>query len=164
MKRLAPLTTAILAAALAGCAATPRAYKPEESRALNLARAGGIYDMDLRDSKDGTRSYGKGMLMPLLDLASLATSFDAPLRHLSGTQTLLFNATDIMMTPDKPSARPSLMGWMPASMAASETQAYEQYANLVDQAIGQVATDMAITATKLNDVETPEIDGHKLVL
>jgi hypothetical protein len=125
MKRLAPLTTAILAAALVGCAATPRAYNPEESRALNLARAGGIYDMDLRDSGDGTRSYSKGMLEPLLDLASLATSFDAPLRHLSGSQTFLFNATDIMMTLDNPSARPSLMGWMPASMATSEAQAYD---------------------------------------
>lgn len=130
MKRLAPLTTAILAAALVGCAATPRAYNPEESRALNLARAGGIYDMDLRDSGDGSRSYSKGMLVPLLDLASLATSFDAPLRHLSGSQTFLFNATDIMMTPDNPSARPSLMGWMPASMATSEGQAYEQYVDL----------------------------------
>ncbi|TDP28188.1 hypothetical protein DEU29_1239 [Idiomarina aquatica] len=142
MKRLAPLTTAILAAALAGCAATPRAYNQEESRALNLARAGGIYDMGLRDSGDGTRSYSKGMLVPLLDLASLATSFDAPLRHLSGSQTFLFNATDIMMTPDNPSARPSLIGWMPASMATSEAQAYEQYVDLVDQAIRLAANDM----------------------
>lgn len=70
--------------ALTGCAAKPRAYDAEQSRALNLARAGGIYDMDLRDSEDGTRSYSKGILGPLLDLASLATSFDAPLRHLSG--------------------------------------------------------------------------------
>ncbi|SDO33979.1 hypothetical protein SAMN04487951_12148 [Vreelandella arcis] len=31
MKKLAPLTTAILAAALAGYAATSRAYDPEES-------------------------------------------------------------------------------------------------------------------------------------
>ena len=164
MKRLAPLTTAILAAALVGCAATPRAYNPEESRALNLARAGGIYDMDLRDSGDGSRSYSKGMLVPLLDLASLATSFDAPLRHLSGSQTFLFNATDIMMTPDNPSARPSLMGWMPASMATSEAQAYEQYVDLVDQAIRLAANDMALSATKLSNVETPEIDGHPLML
>ena len=34
------------------------------------------------------------------NLASLTTSLDAPLRHLTGTQTLLFNATDIMMTPE----------------------------------------------------------------
>jgi hypothetical protein len=38
MKRLAPLTTAILAAALVGCAATPRAYNPEESRAALLPK------------------------------------------------------------------------------------------------------------------------------
>ena len=164
MKRLAPLTTAILAAALVGCAATPRAYNPEESRALNLARAGGIYDMDLRDSGDGSRSYSKGMSVPLLNLASLATSFDAPLRHLSGSQTFLFNATDIMMTPDDPSARPSLMGWMPASMATSQAQAYEQYMDLVDQAIRLAANDMALSATKLSKVETPEIDGRPLVL
>jgi hypothetical protein len=131
---------------------------------LNLARAGGIYDMDLRDSGDGSRSYSKGMSVPLLNLASLATSFDAPLRHLSGSQTFLFNATDIMMTPDDPSARPSLMGWMPASMATSEAQAYEQYVDLVDQAIRLAANDMALSATKLSNVETPEIDGHPLML
>ena len=164
MKKLVPLTTAILAATLAGCAATPRAYYSEESRALNLARADGIYDMDLRDSEDGTRSYSKGMLVPLLDLASLATSFDAPLRHLSGTQTFLFNAADIMVTPDKPSARPSLMGWMPASMAGSEMQAHEQYVALVDQAIEKVSSDMGLTAAKLGDVKAPEIDGHPLIL
>jgi len=164
MKRLAPLTTALLAAALAGCAATPRAYDAEQSRALNLARAGGIYDMDLRDSEDGTRSYSKGILGPLLDFASLATSFDAPLRHLSGAQTFVFNATDIMMTPDKPSARPSLMGWMPTSRVTSEDQAYEQYVELVDQAIQQVAKDMALEANKLSNVKTPEVDGHPLML
>lgn len=106
-----------MTAALVGCAATPRAYDAEQSRArvLNLARAGGIYDMDLQESEDGTRSYSKGGLGPLLDFASLATSFDAPLRLLSGIQTFVFNASDIMMTPDKPSARPRLMGWMSAS-------------------------------------------------
>ena len=84
MKRVAPLITAIFVAALGRLrAAIPRAYNPEESRALNLARAGGIYDMDLRDLGDGSRSYSKGMSVPLLNLASLATSFDAPLRHLS---------------------------------------------------------------------------------
>jgi len=69
-----------------------------------------------------------------------------------------------MMTPDNPSARPSLMGWMPASMASSEAQAYEQYVDLVDQAIRLAANDMALSATKLSNVETPEIDGHPLVL
>lgn len=66
MKRVASFTTAILAAAVAGCAATPRAYNQEESRALNLARAGGIYDQDLRDSPDGTRSYRKGLLVSVV--------------------------------------------------------------------------------------------------
>lgn len=164
MEKLAPLTTAILAAALAGCVATPRSYDSEQSRALNLARAGDIHDRDLRDSEDGTRSYSKGILGPLLGIASLATSFDAPLRHLSGTQTLVFNATDIMMTPDKPSARPSLMGWMPASMATSEAQAREQYVELVDQAIQQASKDMTLNAIKLNNVKTPYIDGHPLML
>lgn len=105
MTKLKTISLVVITATLAGCAATPRHYDDESSRALNLARAGGIYDQDLRDSPDGTRSYRKGLLMSALNLASLATSLDAPLHHLSGTQKLLFNATDIMMTPDKPSAR-----------------------------------------------------------
>ncbi len=98
MTKLKTICFAVITAALAGCAATPRHYDDESSRALNLARAGGIYDQDLRDSPDGTRSYRKSLLMGALNLASLATSLDAPLRHLTGTQTLLFNATDIMQS------------------------------------------------------------------
>jgi hypothetical protein len=49
-------------------------------------------------------------------------------------------------------------------MATSEAQAYEQYVDLVDQAIRLAANDMALSATKLSNVETPEIDGHPLVL
>ncbi|MPX98025.1 hypothetical protein EHW61_15430 [Salinivibrio sp. VYel6] len=164
MTKLKTIFFAATTAALAGCAATPRKYDDESSRALNLARAGGVYDQDLRDSSDGTRSYRKGLFTTLLDVASLATSFDDPLRRLSGTQTFAFNATDIMMTPDNPSARPSLMGWMPASAATSESQAYEKYVHLVDQAIQHVADDMALNVIKLSNVETPEIDGHPMIL
>lgn len=164
MTKLKTICFAATTAALAGCAATPRHYDDESSRALNLARAGGVYDQDLRDSPDGTRSYRKGLLVSALNLASLATSLEAPLRHLTGTQTLLFNATDIMMTPDNPSARPSLMGWMPGSLAANEDDAYDHYVAVVDEAITQAAKSMAITATKLTDVKTPEIDGHPLML
>ena len=100
MTKLKTICFAVTTAALAGCAVMPRHYDDESSRALNLARAGGVYDQDLRDSPDGTRSYRKGLLVSALNLASLTTSLDAPLRHLTGTQTLLFNATDIMMTPE----------------------------------------------------------------
>ncbi len=47
------------------------------------------------------------------------------------------------------------MGWMPASMATSEGQAYEQYVDLVGQAIRLAANDMALSTTKLSNVETP---------
>ncbi|OOE48053.1 MULTISPECIES: hypothetical protein [Salinivibrio] len=164
MTQLKTLFFAVTTAALAGCAATPRKYDDESSRALNLARAGGVYDQDLRDSPDGTRSYRKGLFTTLLDVASLATSFDAPLRHLSGTQTFMFNATDIMATPDNPSARPSLIGWMPGSLAANQDDAYEHYVTVVDEAITHAAESMSITATKLTDVKTPEIDEHPLML
>ena len=114
MKKYPSLSLIALCVSLSGCVTGPRHYAQDESRALNLARAGGIYDLDLRDSHDGVHSYSKGMLVPLLGLARLTTSFNDPLLRLSGTQTFAFNATDIMMTPNNPSARPSLMGWMPA--------------------------------------------------
>ena len=158
------ITSVLLTTTLIGCISLTRDYNAGQSRALNLARAGDIYDIDLRDSADGTNSYSKGMFVPLLNFASLATSFDAPLRHLSGSQTLLFNATDIMMTPDSPSARPSLIGWMPASLVKSEEQAYNKYIDLVDHAIEQVSIDMGLTAIKLSEIETPTIDGHPLML
>src|SRR5690606_41046451 len=89
MTKLKTICFAVTTAALAGCAAMPRHYDDESSRALNLARAGGIYDQDLRDSPDGMRSYRKGLLMSALNLASLATSLDAPLRHLDRKSTRL---------------------------------------------------------------------------
>ncbi|MPY06088.1 hypothetical protein EHW62_09140 [Salinivibrio sp. VYel8] len=48
MTKLKTIFFAATTAALAGCAATPRKYDDESSRALNLARAGGVYDQDLR--------------------------------------------------------------------------------------------------------------------
>jgi hypothetical protein len=164
MRKLKTISCVILAATLAGCAATPRTYDQDQSRALNLARAGGIYDQDLRDSPDGTTSYRRSLIGRALDITRLATSLDAPLRHLSGVQTLAFNATDIMSTPDKPSARPSLIGWMPKSVASDENQAYEKYVEAVDTAIEAVAGDMSLAASKLNDVKVPEIDGRPLML
>lgn len=44
--------TALFAAImLAGCATTPKSYNSEMSRALNLARAGGIYDGTVANSR-----------------------------------------------------------------------------------------------------------------
>lgn len=164
MNKTKSITCALLGIALAGCAAAPRTYDDGASRALNLVRAGGIYDQDLKDSPDGIRSYRKSLLTGVLDLASLATSLDAPLRHLTGSQTLLFNATDIMLTPDNPSARPSLMGWMPESLAANEDDAYDHYVSIVDAAIEQAVESMSVTASRLSGVDTPEVDGHPLIL
>ena len=56
MKRVVPLTTAILAVTLAGSAATPRAYNPEESRALNLVTS---FDTPLRHHDDTGQSIGE---------------------------------------------------------------------------------------------------------
>lgn len=164
MRKSSAFGCALLVITLAGCAAKPRSYDSGSSRALNLARAGGIYDMDLRDSPNGTRSYSRSLLMTTLNLASLATSIDAPLRHLSGTQSLMFNAADIMMTPDKPSARPSLIGWMPESMANSVDHAYEKYVSFVDGAIQQASDEMGLTSTRMDNINTPLIDGHSLII
>jgi len=164
MKKLGALSCAILATTLVGCAATPKSYDNDQSRALNLARAGGIYDQDLRDSPDGMTSYRRGIIEKVLDIASLATSFDAPLRHMTGSQTFIFNATDITARADKPSGRPSLIGWMPKSQAISEDEAYEKYVQTVDSAIESVADDMNLIATKLDNVRVPKIEGKPLIL
>lgn len=51
------LSTIICSLFLNGCAVSPKQYDTQQSRALNIARAGGIYDQDLQDSSDGTNSY-----------------------------------------------------------------------------------------------------------
>ncbi|CCU23196.1 hypothetical protein ACQ9QL_004860 [Salmonella enterica subsp. enterica serovar Agona] len=157
--------TALFAAImLAGCATTPKSYNPEMSRALNLARAGGIYDQDLRDSEDGWNSYKQSLLMKALNVTSLASSLDAPLRGLNGQQTLMFNTASILTSPDNPSARPSLMAWMPASMAKSSEDAYSNYINLIDNAVAVAAKSMNLDLTKIVESTAPKIDGNPLIM
>lgn len=161
---LSSTAVALMALLLVGCATTPKPYNPDMSRALNLARAGGIYDQDLKDSVDGKKSYSQSLLMKALNITSLVTSLDAPLRGLSGQQTLMFNTASVLTTPDTPSARPSLMAWMPASMATSPENAYTRYVQLIDDAIATTAKSMNMNLAKIAESSSPKIDGNPLIM
>lgn len=137
---------------LGGCAKFPHRYEANESRALNIARAGGIYDSDLRDSSDGMKSYSTSFLMSALNVASLATSFQGSAVGLGGKTNFLVKGVDIMSTPDNPSARPSMVAWVPKSSTDNESKARELLLDKIDEAMKLTATELGIK-TKRAPVE-----------
>lgn len=155
------LSTIICSLFLNGCAVSPKQYDTQQSRALNIARAGGIYNQDLQDSSDGTNSYKKSLLLRALNATALLTSLDAPLSGMTGAQTLAFNAGNIMATPDNPSARPSLMAWMPKTEATNKDDARIKFEELVDASLINTAQNMGIIVEKLADkgITMPKLNG-----
>lgn len=155
-----------------GCAHQPHPYENDHSRALNIARAGDIFDTDLYDSKDGMKSYSTSFLMSALNLANLATSFQGSAIGLGGTANFLVKGVDIMAAPDNPSARPSLVAWLPKSSTEDESKARETLLDKIDEAMKLTAEQMEIKIKRgpieLNDPKIAglpfifwEVDGPK---
>lgn len=133
---------------LIACSSSIPYYK-NESKALNIVYAGGIYDSDIHDSEDGMKSYGKSFLMQALNFASLATSFQGSAIGLSGGATFLANSASILATPENASARPSLMAWIPDSSAEDKFKARDISVNHIQTALTNTASDMKISIEKL---------------
>lgn len=143
-----------------GCAHRPHPYENDKSRALNIARAGDIFDTDLYDSKDGMKSYSTSFLMSALNMANLATSFQGSAIGLGGTANFLVKGVDIMAAPDNPSARPSLVAWLPKSHTDSETKAREILLDKIDEAMELTAKQMGIKIKKAPiESKDPKIAG-----
>lgn len=139
-----------MVAGLVGCAKSPHKYEANESRALNVARAGGIYDSDLRDSADGMNSYSTSFLMSALNVANLATSFQGSAIGLGGQANFLVKSVDIAATPDNPSARPSFVAWVPKSLAGSEEKAKAKLLDEIHLALERTAENLDFQVTRLN--------------
>lgn len=137
----------ILSMVLIGCA-IPYPYTKSESRALNIANAGGIDDSDLHDSKDGMKSYGTSFLMQVLNFASLATSFQGSAIGLGGGATFLANSANILAEPENPSARPSFLAWVPQSTAEDKFKARDHIVDAVQTALNKTSADMQVTIEK----------------
>lgn len=138
----------ILSVSIIGCSMSFPYYE-WRSRAWNIVRAGGIVDSDLYDSKDGMKSYGTSFLKQVLNVASLATSFQGSAIGLGGGATFLANSANIMAAPENASGRPSFMAWAPQSAAEDKFKAREHIVNVVQTALNNTAADLKLTVEKL---------------
>lgn len=147
--KLSRYITFILPLLIVACSTMTPYYK-HESRALNIIRAGGIYDTDIYDSKDGMNSYGKSFLMQALNFASLATSFQGSAAlGLGGGANFLKNSTLILAEPENASGRASFLAWTPKSVAEDKFKARNHIVESVQVALKETASNMQFTIEKL---------------
>ncbi|MEW9890000.1 MAG: hypothetical protein AB2989_06290 [Candidatus Symbiodolus clandestinus] len=146
--KLSRYITFFLALAIVACTTTP--YYRHESRALNIIRAGGVYDTDIYDSEDGMKSHGKSFLMQVLNFASLATSFQGSTAlGLGGGANFIKNSALILAEPENASGRPSFLAWAPQQLAEDKFKARDHILNVVQTALKNTETDMNITIKHL---------------
>ncbi|MBA55350.1 MAG: hypothetical protein CMK89_12920 [Pseudomonadales bacterium] len=122
-----------------GCSTPPNSYNPNESYALNVARAAGI-DAKLKDTelpKDTisniTESSGFGF-------ALAASGYNAPIPGFSPSQMAGMNFTAWLLAPEADSARNSMIAWMPEEAAKPSPK--EALADLLLNAASQGVRDL----------------------
>ena len=127
---------------MAGCGITPIAYTPQDSYALNNARAAGI-DAKLKDTElpkdtvtDITDSSGFGFAMA-------ASGYNAPIPGFSPSQMAGMNFAAWLLAPEADSARNSLIAWMPEGIAQNSPK--EILADLLLDAASQGVRDLGFT-------------------
>lgn len=105
-----------LALLVAGCSTTSTTYNPNDSYALNVARAAGIC------AKLEDKALPKDTVTSITDSAGFgfamaASGYNAPLPGLTGSQMAGLNFTAWLLAPEADSARNSLFAWMPVEVA-----------------------------------------------
>ncbi|RLT87709.1 MAG: hypothetical protein D9N13_21780 [Ketobacter sp. GenoA1] len=127
---------------MAGCGTTHISYTPQDSYALNIARAAGI-DAKLKDTElpkdtvtDITDSSGFGFAMA-------ASGYNAPIPGFSPSQMAGMNFAAWLLAPEADSARNSLIAWMPEGIAQNSPK--EILADLLLDAASQGVRDLGFT-------------------
>ena len=124
---------------LGACASTrPTSFNPEESKALNIARAAGI-DAKLKDvevPKDTvnniTDSAGFGFAMA-------ASGYKAPISGFSPNQMAAMNFTAWLFSPKADSARNSFFAWMPNNFVGDPVG---QLSDIISNALIKAENDL----------------------
>lgn len=124
-------------ATLTACTVPPREFDESHSMAWNVARAGGIYDIQDKELsvEDFNRinrfEYGYNTAYWGLEMAS------GPFFSMDWSNALLAGVVLSMFEPDKPAAQNSVLSWMPKHMAADEEQARQKLLEIYKQSISR---------------------------
>lgn len=132
-----------LAGILGACAsAPPTSFNPQNSKALNIARAAGI-DARLKDVEvprdtvnNITNSAGFGFAMAL-------SGYNTPISGFSPNQMAAMNFTSWLLAPEANSARNSMFAWVPATEVNGNP--IDHLADLLLEAASKAVKDLGYT-------------------
>jgi len=133
---------------LTACATNkPFTYNPEYSKALNVVKAAkmdyGLKDVeipkdtvfDIRDTKTFGVAYG-------------LAGYNSPMPGMSASSTAGLNILAWALQPKSPSARNSIIAWMPESIGGkTKEEALDKMADLIIEATEKAAMDLSFAPT-----------------
>ncbi|CAM3331194.1 hypothetical protein HZS38_04970 [Xenorhabdus nematophila] len=148
-------TVALAVATLSGCASTssnyePSAYKANQSRAYNIAEAGGLVTgikdapvpRDKLERLTDTKTFGAAYVL---------SGYTSPQLGMTNWQGGLVNFANWAIVPKQHGARNSLVAWMPAHEADSPAKAQAKFLSHVKVSIESALTDLGADFTLLYD-------------
>ncbi len=141
------LAIGCLAGILSACASTPVTYNPEQSQAMNIARAGGI-DFKLKDTEIPEESVNGIVELSGYGFAMAASGYNAPIPGFSGIDMAGLNFTAWLLSPGPQSSRNSLFAWMPKAYLNEGEEPVDKLADLLLAATGEVVEAMGYEAAK----------------
>jgi len=141
------LATGCLVGILSACASTPVTFNPEQSQAMNIARAGGI-DFKLKDTEIPKDTVNGIVESSGYGFAMAASGYNAPIPGFSSIEMAGMNFASWLLSPGPQSSRNSLFAWMPKEYVGKGEDPVDKLADLLLEATGQVVEDMGYDAAK----------------
>lgn len=161
MKTLTKLTgIALLATTMAGCATTTTTtYSEDNSRAYNLAQAGGLYQA--RDTALGDEEYSSAMSNITNAFSDAALFNSSAGMGLSGGASLGLGLAGALFAAPGHMERDSAFAFVPTSEAASREKADELLRDSFFNAVQEAAAELGYTIEhKGNDLRHPAAHGR----
>lgn len=161
MKTLTKLTgIALLATTMAGCATTATTkYSEDNSRAYNLAQAGGLYKA--RDTALGEEEYSSAMSNITNAFSDAALFNSSAGMGLSGGASLGLGLAGALFAAPGHMERDSAFAFVPTSEAASREEADELLRDSFFNAVQEAAAELGYTIEhKGNDLRHPAAHGR----
>ncbi|MFC1337400.1 MAG: hypothetical protein G8D89_16460 [gamma proteobacterium symbiont of Clathrolucina costata] len=141
------LAIGCLAGMLGACASTPVSFNPDESKAMNIARAGGI-DFKLKDTEVPKDTVNGIVDSAGYGFAMAASGYNAPLPGFSRGEMASMNFAAWLLSPEAQSSRNSMFAWMPKEYVGSDEEPVDKLADLILEATGEVVEEMGYEAAK----------------
>lgn len=162
MKTLTKLTgIALLATTMAGCATTTTTarYSEDNSRAYNLAQAGGLYKA--RDTALGDEEYSSAMSNITNAFSDAALFNSSAGMGLSGGASLGLGLAGALFAAPGHMERDSAFAFVPTSEAASRDEADELLRDSFFNAVQEAAAELGYTVEHTgNDLRHPAAHGR----